>query len=194
MVKNLLPIIMTFLLSSCFYYDRAERIIMMGLLDGNDEIKNNYALVYRFDGEKAEIPEDIVEDDQERELKRYSNSFCNVRVGVDALGECGNKLRGKVDVEIYLRNKDNGDRVLIAKKKIDMDAYFRSFFLTQVYFGTDKERYIERSSFNIDWNKMQPFVFKDTNDTLYHYTAWYWDKRDSYEYDFPDEKYFVEIP
>ena len=198
LVKNLIVIVASLLFSSCFYFDKAERLSISGNLDGQREYLDNYELEYFIDGKLAEI--NVAYRDwnfkwnPNGKLKWYAKSYCNVFFKGGDIWGCTSTLRGMVDFEIYLKNKKNGNKVLLAKKKIDMDAYYRSVLLTQVYFGTDKERYIERKYFNVDWNKMQPFVFKDSNDTLYHYTAWYWDKRDVYEKDFPDERYFIEIP
>ncbi len=198
MIKNLIFIALLFLLSSCFYFDKAERLSISGNLDGQREYLDNYELEYFIDGKSAEIDADYrdwnFKWNPNGKLKWYAQGYCNVFFKGGDIWGCTSTLRGMVDFEIYLKNKKNGNKVLLAKKKIDMDAYYRSVLLTQVYFGTDKERYIERKYFNVDWNKMQPFVFKDSNDTLYHYTAWYWDKRDVYEKDFPDERYFIEIP
>ena len=75
-----------------------------------------------------------------------------------------------------------------------MDAYFRSVLLTQVYLGSDTAKYLSRSRFNIDWGKMTSIVFDGSNDTLYHYTGLYWDKREKYENMHIEEQYLVEIP
>ena len=45
MLKYIMIGILPFLLSSCFsYYNNAERIFMMGLLDSDSDRKNNYDL------------------------------------------------------------------------------------------------------------------------------------------------------
>jgi hypothetical protein len=41
---------------------------------------------------------------------------------------------------------------------------------------------------------MKPIVFEGSNDTLYHHTGWYWDKREKYENNLIEDQYFVEIP
>ncbi len=107
---------------------------------------------------------------------------------------CGQTLRGIVDIEIVLKNKETKKWTLLAKKSIDMDAYVRSVLLTQVYVGSDTAKYLSRSRFNIDWSKMKPIVFEGSNDTLYHHTGWYWDKREKYENNLIEDQYFVEIP
>ena len=194
LMKNLLLIAVSFFFSSCFFFDHAKRLIVSGNFDGQKEYFDNYELEYFIDGKLDEMNVSYrdwnFKWNPNGKMKWFVHGYCNMG---DIWG-CTSILRGMVDFEIYLKNKKNGNKVLLAKKKIDMDAYYRSILLTQVYFGTDKERYIERSYFNIDWNKMQPFVFKDTKDTLYHYTAWYWNKRDVYDDDIIEDRYFVEIP
>lgn len=42
---------------------------------------------------------------------------------------------------------------------------------------------------------MKPLVLSAENDTIYHYTVKYWDKRDYYDtYRIIYENYFVEVP
>lgn len=194
LMKNLLLIAVSLLFSSCFFFDKAGRLIVSGNFDGQKEYFDNYELEYFIDGKLDEMNVSYrdwnFKWNPNGKMKWFVHGYCNAG---DIWG-CTSILRGMVDFEIYLKNKKNGNKILLAKKKIDMDAYYRSVLLTQVYFGTDKDRYIERSYFNIDWNKMQPFVFKDTKDTLYHYTAWYWNKRDVYDDDIIEDRYFVEIP
>ena len=208
MFKYIMIGILPFLLSSCFsYYNNAERIFMMGLLDSDSDRKNNYdlgetsdyTLVYRFNGDTADVPILLmIEKDEngavQKVIKRFWQGFCNVIFpAVDVFG-CGYILRGKVNVEVFLKSEVTGRSILLAKKTIDMDAYYRSVLLAQVYLGTDTAKYRNRLNFNIDWSKMKPIVFEGANDTLYHYTGWYWDKREKYENILIEDQYFVEIP
>ncbi|WP_173473985.1 hypothetical protein [Fibrobacter succinogenes] len=208
MIKNLFLISLSVLLSSCFsYYDKAERLAVMGIIDSDNDRKNNYdlgetldyTLVYRFNGDTADVPILLmVEKDEngavQKVIKRFFRGFCNVVFpAMDVFG-CGYILRGKVNVEVFLKSVVTGHSILLAKKTIDMDAYYRSVLLTQVYLGTDTAKYRNRLNFNIDWSKMKPIVFEGANDTLYHYTAWYWDKREKYENNLIEDRFFVEIP
>ena len=105
-------------------------------------------------------------------------------------------MRGTVNVEIFLRNNKTGNCYLLAQKTVVMDAYRRALLITQVYIGSDFERYETRSEYNIDWNKINQLALKDEKDTIYHYTVKYWEKREKNE-DYLgriDEKYFVEVP
>ena len=97
-------------------------------------------------------------------------------------------------MEVFLKSEVTGRSILLAKKTIDMDAYYRSVLLTQVYLGTDTAKYRDRLNYNIDWSKMKPIVFDGSNDTLYHYTGWYRDKREKYENMHIEEQFLVEIP
>ena len=208
MLKYIMIGILPFLLSSCFsYYNNAERIVMMGFLDSDSDRKNNYdlgetsdyTLVYRFNGDTADVPILLmIEKDEngavQKVIKRFFRGFCNVVFpAVDVFG-CGYTLRGMVNVEVFLKSEVTGRSILLAKKTIDMDAYARSVLLTQVYVGSDTAKYLSRSRFNIDWSKMKPIVFEGSNDTLYHHTGWYWDKREKYENNLIEDQYFVEIP
>ena len=58
--------------------------------------------------------------------------------------------------------------------KAALAAYF--FLITQVYIGSNFERYETRPRYNIDWNKINPLVLNDGKDTIYHYTVKYWEK------------------
>ena len=200
MVKCLFLIVLSFLLTSCFYYNNAERMFVWGYLDGPREIFDDYSLEYVLNDKNVSSDfymtyRDLNYDWNEKgQIKSFENIYCNRRFSGSDVFNCGSPLTGKANFDIFLKNEKNGNRILLAKKTINMDGYFRSVLLTQVYFGTDKEQYKYRTDCNIDWNKVEPIVFPNTNDTLYHYTAWYWDKRDSYENYSPNEKYFVEIP
>ena len=208
MFKYIMIGILPFLLSSCFsYYNNAERIFMMGFLDSDSDRKNNYdlgetsdyTLVYRFNGDTADVPIQLmVEEDEngavQKVIKSFWQVFCNVIFSAADVFCCRYILRGKVNVEVFLKSEVTGRSILLAKKTIDMDAYFRSVLLTQVYLGTDTAKYRNRLNFNIDWSKMKPIVFEGANDTLYHYTGWYWDKREKYENMHIEEQFLVEIP
>ena len=61
--------ILPFLLSSCFsYYDKAERLAVMGIIDSDKDRKDNYdigeasdfKLVYLFNGDTADVPVDVI--------------------------------------------------------------------------------------------------------------------------------------
>ena len=208
MIKNLFLISLLFLLSSCFsYYEKAERLLIMGIIDSDKDRKDNYdigeasdfKLVYLFNGDSADVPILLmVEKDEngavQKVIKRFFRGFCNVLIPASDIFGCGHTLRGMVNVDVFLKNRVTGHSILLAKKTIDMDAYYRSVLLTQVYLGTDTAKYRNRLNFNIDWSKMKPIVFEGANDTLYHYTGWYWDKREKYENMHIEEQYFVEIP
>ena len=65
------------------------------------------------------------------------------------------------------------------------------------YVPRDSAEYETRTEDNIEWNRANPLVLKADNDTIYHYTVKYWEKRetnDDYVYNDIDEKYFVEVP
>lgn len=208
MFKYIMIGILPFLLSSCFsYYDKAERLAVMGIIDSDKDRKDNYdigeasdfKLVYLFNGDTADVPVDvIVEKDEnyavQKVIKSFEQGFCNVLIPASDIFGCGHTLRGMVNVDVFLKNRVTGHRILLAKKTIDMDAYYRSVLLTQVYLGTDTAKYRNRLNFNIDWSKMKPIVFEGSNDTLYHHTGWYWDKREKYENNLIEDQYFVEIP
>lgn len=108
---------------------------------------------------------------------------------------CVNLLRGKHEVKILLKSKKSGNSYLLAEKEIDMDSYIRSVLITQIFFGSDTSAYEKREKYNIEWDRMKPLVLSAENDTIYHYTVKYWDKRDYYDtYRKLDENYFVEVP
>ena len=200
--------ILPFLLSSCFsYYNNAERLVIMGIIDNDESEKNEFNigkskkfdLVYLINGDTVDIPLRVIREENrayvgELFIKSFSQTFCNVAVPASDVVGCGHPLRGIVDVEIILKNNETKMWTLLAKKSINMDAYFRSALLTQVYLGSDTAKYLSRSKFNIDWRKMTPIVFDGSKDTLYHYTGWYWDKREKYENMHIEEQFLVEIP
>ena len=208
MIKNLFLISLLLLLSSCFsYYEKAERLVIMGIIDNDESEKNEFNigkskkfdLVYLINGDTVDIPLRVIREENrayvgELFIKSFSQTFCNVAVPASDVFGCGYPLRGIVDVEIILKNNETKMWTLLAKKSINMDAYFRSVLLTQVYLGSDTAKYLSRSKFNIDWSKMKPIVFEGANDTLYHYTGWYWDKREKYENILIEDQCFVEIP
>lgn len=162
-----------------------------GILDGANEVRKSYDLVYVFDGDTV----DLGDLDDDVNLKHiYGNRFCNVLIGGGDIWGCNNRLRGTVLVEIFLKNKSTKKNILLTKRTIDMNAYYQTTLKTQVFFGSDTSRYIERIGANFDWNKAKRLVLKDTNDTLYHYTAWLWDKTAECDEKTPKEQCFVEIP
>ncbi len=198
MVKCFLILLLPFLLSSCFNYSKANKLYVWGNLDGAKKYLNNFVLEYYINGKRFNVDADYrdwnFDWNENGNLKVYGQGFCNVLFSASDYWGCGNTLSGKVVIAIYLKDIETGNRILLSEKNIDMDTYFRSVLLTQVFWGADKDRYVTRSDFNIDWKIAKPLALNGTNDTIYHYTAWYWDKRGSYEDDFPDEKYFIEIP
>ena len=109
---------------------------------------------------------------------------------------CSNPLRGKHRIKVFLKSRKSGQIYLLADRVIDMSEYYRSVVITQVFVGSDTSLYEFRQRYDVDWSKMEPLVLKAENDTIYHYTVKYWDKREPEEYDNPgiDEKYFVEVP
>ena len=199
MIKYLFLIISSFLLSSCFsYYDKAERLYVIAYLDGKKEALETYELVYLFDGDTVAFSgsnynENFMSQD-DGHLMIIDRGFCNAMISAREIFGFGNTLRGRVLIEIFLRNKKNGNSFLLAKKQIDMNAYFRSTLKTQVFFGSDTTRYIVRSGANIDWRKAKLLVMNDFRDSVYHYTAWYWDKRKECDENISKEKCIVEIP
>lgn len=201
MYRNLILVSLSFLLFSCFYYNRAEHQYFWGYLDGKRSDVDRYDLVYLFDGDTADVPnffhfDQKLEKNENGNIKRYMNGFCNVFFRGSEMG-CPNSLQGIVDVQVYLKNKKSGNSYLLAQKTVDMDAYRRAVMITQVYIGSDTAGYETRTKDNIDWNRVKPLVLKADNDTIYHYTVKYWEKRESnddYVNNWIDRKYFVEVP
>ena len=226
MLRILVLLALMLSLSSCFssyfYYSRAEEMYFFGLIDGEKKLDvDRYDLVYLINGDSVpNLNYAIYENVQTGQrglvsnsdtdyygfsiddwhLKTFGGGFCNA-VLASSKDNCGYTLRGVADVKIYLRDNQNGSSYLLAQKTVDMDAYRRAFLITQVYVGSNFERYETRSSFNIDWNKMKPLVLDDGKDTIYHYTAKYWEKHETnsdyvnnFVNNFPAEKYFVEVP
>lgn len=207
-MRKILSFLLLLLLSSCFsYYHNAERLAIMGIVDNDESEKQefnigkskNFDLVYLINGDTIDIPLGFIREENrayvgKRVIKSFSQSFCNVAVPASDVFGCGRTLRGIVDVEIILKNNKTKKWTLLAKKSINMDAYYRSVLLTQVYLGTDTAKYRNRLNFNIDWSKMRSIVFDDSKDTLYHYTGWFWDKREKYENNLIEDRFFVEIP
>ena len=206
MCRIVLLLALSLLLSSCvstyYYFSRANEYFFSGKIDGKDKSDvEKFDLVYIFNGDTAKLHSFFLYDSNlERQenghIKSYYNFYCNV-LFTSSLHGCTNKLSGVVGVEIYLRNNKVGRSYLLAKKNIDMDAYRRAELRTQVFLGSDFERYEIRPRGNIDWSKMEQLVLKDENDTIYHYTVNYWEKREKsedYLNHFIDENYFVEVP
>lgn len=201
MFKKLLLMSLSFLLSSCFYYDRAERYFFRGYIDGKRSNVEKYDLVYLFNGDTAFVSNHGFYYDRNLERKKdghitvFGNSYCNVAFRAGDVMGCPNSLRGIVNVEIYLKNKKSQNSYLLAKKTVDMGAHYRAEMRTQVYIGSDSSLYEKRTRANIEWNRMEPLVLKNDNDTIYHYTIKYWEKREKeedYANNYANEKYFVE--
>ena len=204
MLRILFLLFWALLLSSCFttsllYYRHAEKYYISGTLDVGDENIDKYDLVYLFDGEMADIGGYAVKKDFDREgrkhLKRYYSRYCNVLVRASDVFACPDKLRGKVDVDIILRNNENGNSYLLAKEQIDMNAYPLAIMKTEVFVGTDTALYVARKNYdNIDWNRVEPIFLKDENRTIYHYTVKFRDTRDEFFTPSYNEEYLVEFP
>ncbi len=200
MIKSLLLLAVSFLLWSCFYKS-VEKQSFYGIIDGKRNDVEKYDLVYLFNGDTASVLSlkffynSAFERNDNGHIKIFGNGYCNVFFRDSFMG-CPNSLQGIVDVEVYLKNIKSGNSYLLAKKTVDMGAYRRAEMITQVYIGSDTAGYEARTEDNIEWNRVKPLVLKADNDTIYHYTVKYWEKRDDDNYvgwDI-DEKYFVEVP
>ena len=76
-----------------------------------------------------------------------------------------------------------------------MNAYPLAIMETEVFVGTDTALYVSRTAYgNIDWNRVKPFVLKDENRTIYHYTIKRRDSRDEFFTPTLNSKYLVEFP
>lgn len=199
MFKFIVLCAFSLLLSSCFKLS-SQCLLVEGILDSGMDVENefkeydanrleNYDLIYRFNGDTINIRAGVLREPANGAVaERYMRNFRNVFFKRLNKYELGYSLEGNVDVEVFLKSKVTGRSILLAKKTIDVDAYYCSIFLTQIFIGNDKEKYLTRTrNDNIDWSKMKRIVF--ANDTLYHYTGWYWDKSDGNDYGF-----VVEIP
>lgn len=171
-----------------------------GYIDGPNEQRYNWNLVYLFDDDTVYFSKNFLDSTlkvtQNGYLKSYDMVFCNVFIGGGDIWGCMNRLRGKIDVKIYLKNVDEEKGILLAQKTIDMNAFYRSILLTQVYFGKNRDKYIIRKDRNINWDKMQSLILNNSNDTIYHYTAWFKGQSDSENRRIvlTGDKYLVEIP
>lgn len=201
MVRNLLLIIVTFLFSSCFvanYYEQAEQLAIVGIIDGVNKAWETYDLVYILDEDTVDVSwanfNEKNEYKRDGHLRFFSQNYCNVVfAATDLPFSCGKPLRGKHQVSIFLKTKKTGNSVLLAKKNIDMSAFSKTVLTTQVYVGLDTSRYVVRNGPNVDWSKAKQLVLEDANDTVFHYTVWLWDKRKECD-EMPVEKCIVEIP
>lgn len=204
MLRILFFLPLSFLLSSCIttsvlYYGHAERYYISGTLDTGDENIDKYDLIYLFDGDTADVGGIAVNKDFDGEgrnhLKRYYTLYCNVLVRASDFFACPDKLRGKVDVDIILRNNESGKSYLLTKELIDMNAYPLAIMRTEVFVGTDTALYVARKNYdNIDWNRVEPIFLKDENRTIYHYTVKFRDTRDEFFTPSYNEEYLVEFP
>lgn len=193
---------MMLLLSSCFivnYYEQAERLAIVGVIDGVKNAWKTYDFVYKVNNDTVLFHSGNYDENYKNKvdghLKIYSKSYCNVGVAAkDFPFSCGESLKGRPQVEVFLKNKKNGNSILLSKKTIDMDAYFETVLTTEVFIGSDTSLYIVRNGKNFDWSKAKQLILEDSNDTLYHYTAWYWDKRKECDENISKEKCIVEIP
>lgn len=209
MLRNILFLFISILLSSCFYpvlegmhsyYEDAEQMLVYGILDGPLKFTEKYVLEYTINGKEQEDISVRQRDSNYKEtlggnLKFYAAEYCNVSFGGGDIFPCRRHLRKIADVEIYIKRRSGGERQLLAKKTVDIRDFHRSVLLTQVHFGSDKETYKTRSRFNFEWDIATPIVLDATNDTIYHYTVWYWDKRKEHEMNNPiEDDYLIEIP
>lgn len=188
MCRIVLLLALSLLLSSCvsayLYFSVAERQYFRGIIDGAEKSNvEKYNLVYLFNGDTVSALTRFMYVDNDysfssdRNLKLYYRLYCNARFASSEHG-CPDVLKGIVNVDIFLKNNKSGNSYLLTKTKIDTEEFRVTLLLTQVYIGSNFEKYETRSSGNIDWSKMEQLVLKDENDTIYHYTVKYGDKRD----------------
>lgn len=207
MLRNILFFSISILLSSCFYpviegmmayYDDAEKLDIYGILDGPGIFTDKYVLEYSINRKEQKDIFFIQRDSNYKQtssgnLKIYAAQYCNVYIGGDFL-LCSRHLRKAADVEIYIKRRSGGGRQLLAKKTVDIRDFHQSLLLTQVHFGSDKELYKTRSRLNFEWDRAEPIVLDGTNDTIYHYTVWYWDKNKEKEWNSIKDERLIEIP
>lgn len=207
MLRNILFFSISILLSSCFYpviegmmayYDDAEKMEVYGILDGPLKFTEKYVLKYTINGKEQKDISYSQNDSNYKQtwsgnLKVYAAQYCNVYIGGDVF-PCRRHLRKAADVEIYIKRKSGGGRQLLAKKTVDIRDFHQSLLLTQVHFGSDKEQYKTRSWLNFEWDRSNPIVLDGTNDTIYHYTVWYWDKNNYKESNTIKDELLIEIP
>ena len=113
MVRNLLLIIMTFLISSCFvanYYEQAEQFAIVGVIDGVNKAWETYDLVYILDEDTVDVSwanyNEKNEYKRDGHLRVFSQNYCNVVfAATDLPFSCGKPLRGKHQVSIFLKTK-----------------------------------------------------------------------------------------
>ena len=208
MLRNILFFFMSVLLSSCFYpvieemhsyYEDAEQMLVYGILDGPLKFTEKYVLEYSINGKEQEDISYSQKDSNYKEtwsgnLKFYAAAYCNVSLPGGDIFPCRRRLSDVADVEIYIKRKSGGGRQLLAQKTVDIRDFHRSVLLTQVHFGSDKEQYKTRSRLNFDWDRAEPIELDGTNDTIYHYTAWYWDKNNYKESNTIKDERLIEIP
>ena len=209
MLRNILFFSISILLSSCFYpviegmhsyYEDAEKLDIYGILDGPLKFTEKYVLEYTINGKEQKDISYSQKDSNYKQtwsgsLKFYAASYCNVSMsGGDIFPSCRRRLSDVADVEIYIKRKSGGGRQLLAKKTVDIRDFHRSVLLTQVHFGSDKEQYKTRSRLNFDWDRAEPIVLDGSNDTIYHYTVWYWDKNNYKESNTIKDELLIEIP
>lgn len=180
------------------YYDDAEKMEVYGILDGPLKFTEKYVLEYTINGKEQKDISYSQNDSNYKQtwsgsLKFYAASYCNVYIGGDVF-PCRRHLRKAADVEIYIKRKSGGGRQLLAQKTVDIRDFHQSLLLTQVHFGSDKEQYKTRSRLNFDWDRAEPIVLDGTNDTIYHYTVWYWDKNNYKESNTIKDELLIEIP
>ena len=180
------------------YYDDAEKMEVYGILDGPLKFTEKYVLEYTINGKEQKDISYSQNDSNYKQtwsgnLKVYAAQYCNVYIGGDVF-PCRRHLRKAADVEIYIKRKSGGGRQLLAKKTVDIRDFHQSLLLTQVHFGSDKELYKTRSRLNFEWDRSNPIALDGTNDTIYHYTVWYWDKNNYKESNTIKDELLIEIP
>lgn len=197
MFRIIALLFMSLFLTSCFtlgyfYYGAAETFELRGVLYGKKNDLERYGLVYFIN----DVDVNVYGFDF-GQGKSYVERYCNVLLTASDVFACPSKLRGTANVEVFLKNKKNGEKYFLAKKTIDMNAYDYSVMVTTVHFGSDTTLYkIEDDDIYVDngieWNRARPLILKDENDTIFHYTLMKRDLRDgasSY-----NKNYLVEVP
>lgn len=111
MVKCLFLIVLSFLLTSCFYYNNAERMFVWGYLDGPREIFDDYSLEYVLN-DKNVSPDfymtyrDLNYDWNENgRIKAFEKKYCNRRFSGSDVFNCGSPLTGKANFDIFFKNE-----------------------------------------------------------------------------------------
>ena len=195
MRRKIFLLVTSALLSSCFYYQSAEKMLVMGLVDGKNV--EDYDLLYIFNGDttvisKVEYYNSEIRWNKNGYLKAFTDGFCNVYMK-QSFFNCGRPLRDVISVDVYLKNNKTGKIFCVGEKKIDMNAFPSTILVTQIFVGSRIDSYRERKKYNIDWTKVQPVYSNDIGDTIYYYTAKYKGDAGDLNY-YIDDKNFTEVP